>query len=43
MISNSDTPFIRDLYQGFNISTVDIKYSIPEKRKTSYEVIITNY
>ncbi|WP_341764053.1 Dam family site-specific DNA-(adenine-N6)-methyltransferase [Candidatus Tisiphia endosymbiont of Beris chalybata] len=43
MISNSDTAFIRDLYQGFNLRTVDIKYSIPEKRKTSYEVIITNY
>ncbi|KDO03557.1 DNA adenine methylase [Rickettsia tamurae] len=43
MISNSDTPFIRDLYQGFNIRTVDIKYSIPQQRKISYEVIITNY
>ncbi len=43
MISNSDTPFIIDLYKGFNISTVDVKYSMPEQRKISYEVIIKNY
>lgn len=43
MISNSDTPFIRNLYKGFNINTVDVKYSIQQQPKVSYEVIITNY
>ncbi|MCC8372200.1 MAG: Dam family site-specific DNA-(adenine-N6)-methyltransferase [Rickettsia endosymbiont of Pseudomimeciton antennatum] len=43
MISNSDTDFIRDIYKDFNIRTVDIKYSISQQRKISYEVIITNY
>lgn len=43
MISNSDTEFIRDLYQGFNIHTVEIKYSIHEQRKISKELVIMNY
>ena len=43
MISNSDTAFIRNLYQNFNINTIQVTYSMPQQRKTSYEVIITNY
>lgn len=43
MISNSDTTFIRNLYQDFNINTIQVTYSMPQQRKTSYEVIITNY
>ncbi|CAK6536966.1 MAG: site-specific DNA-methyltransferase (adenine-specific) [Candidatus Midichloria mitochondrii] len=42
-ISNSDTPFIRDLYKNFNISTIKVKYSMPEHNKTADEVIVTNY
>lgn len=43
MISNSDTSFIRELYKDFNISTITIKYSISNYRRTSNEVLITNY
>ncbi len=43
MISNSDTPFIRNLYKNFNISTIKVKYSMPEHNKISDEVVITNY
>jgi DNA adenine methylase len=43
MISNSDTDFIRSIYQHFTINNVDIKYAINGQRKISKEVIITNY
>ena len=43
MLSNSDTPFIRSLYQSFNIRTISIKYSIPEKPQSTSELLITNY
>ncbi|CAK6517587.1 MAG: Site-specific DNA-methyltransferase (adenine-specific) [Rickettsia helvetica] len=43
MISNSDTPFIRNLYKNFNISTIKVKYSMSEHNKTVDEVVITNY
>ncbi|WP_425364610.1 DNA adenine methylase [Candidatus Tisiphia endosymbiont of Mystacides longicornis] len=43
MISNSDTSFIRELYKDFNISTITIKYPISNYRRTSNEVLITNY
>ena len=43
MISNSDTPFIRNLYKNFNINSIAVKYSMPEHNKMSDEVIITNY
>ena len=43
MISNSDTPFIRSLYKDFNINIIKVTYSMPQTRKTSDEVIVTNY
>lgn len=43
MISNSDTSFIRELYKNFNISTITIKYPISNYRRTSNELLITNY
>ncbi len=43
MISNSNTPFIRNLYKNFNISTIKVKYSMPEHNKISDEVVIINY
>jgi len=33
MVSNSDTDFIKDLYKGFNIRTIDVKYAIQDKRE----------
>nr|WP_250311766.1 Dam family site-specific DNA-(adenine-N6)-methyltransferase [Rickettsia endosymbiont of Oedothorax gibbosus] len=43
MISNSDSDFIRDIYQDFTINTVDIKYAITRQKKISKELVITNY
>ncbi|MFP3017928.1 MAG: DNA adenine methylase [Candidatus Tisiphia sp.] len=43
MLSNSDTSFIRDVYKGFNISTITVKYSMSNYRKISNELLITNY
>ncbi len=48
MLSNSDTPFIRDLYKdkAFTIGTVQAPRMInckPNKRGTVSEVLITNY
>lgn len=43
MISNSTTAFIQDLYKDFNISTIEVKYDMPEKRRKAQELIITNY
>lgn len=46
MVSNSDTPLIRELYEGFNIYVVEANRNINSKadrRKGITEVIITNY
>ena len=43
MLSNSDAPFIRNLYKNFNINIIKVKYSMPEHNKLSNEVIVTNY
>ncbi|WP_147142020.1 DNA adenine methylase [Rickettsia asiatica] len=43
MLSNSNTPFIRNLYKNFNIKIIKVKYSMPENNKISDEVIVTNY
>lgn len=43
LISNSDTPFIRNLYQNYNINSIEVKYSIHEQKKTSRELVITNF
>jgi len=43
MVSNSDTKFIRDIYKDFNINTIDVKYSLPDKREKLQELMITNY
>lgn len=43
IISNSNTPFIRNLYKNFNIRIIKVKYSMAENNKTSEEVIVTNY
>lgn len=46
MLSNNDTPFIRELYAGFNIASVQVGRAInskAEKRGKVGEVIITSY
>jgi len=46
MLSNSDCPFIRDLYQGFEIHTILASRSInskAEKRGKITEVLVTSY
>lgn len=46
MLSNHNTPYINDLYKGFNISVVNAKRAINSKgsgRGVVEEVIITNY
>ncbi len=46
MLSNSDTPFIRDLYEGFHIQQVWAPRAInrdASKRKGVHEVVVTNY
>jgi DNA adenine methylase Dam len=46
LLSNSDTPFIRALYSGFNIKEVDVKRSInckASKRMGHKELLISNY
>ena len=46
MLSNADTPFIRDLYKNFNIEGIQAPRSISadgSKRKKVGELIITNY
>ncbi len=46
MLSNSNTPFIRKLYRGFNIRTVFAPRFVnckPNKRNAVEEVLITNY
>lgn len=44
MLTNHDTELIRDLYDGFNIETVDVRRSINRNgdARTGTEVIITN-
>jgi DNA adenine methylase len=46
MLSNSDCPFIRDLYKGFNIHTISGVRSInsnAQKRGKINEVLVTSY
>jgi DNA adenine methylase len=46
MLSNSDCPFIRDLYQGFNIHTIHASRHINSKgskRGKITEVLVTSY
>lgn len=46
MISNSDTPFIRDLYDGFNITAVSARRAIncrADRRGPVNELVIRNY
>ncbi|MCQ2087087.1 MAG: Dam family site-specific DNA-(adenine-N6)-methyltransferase [Bacilli bacterium] len=46
MLSNHNTPFINELYDGFNIHVIDAKRMInsdPNGRGNVQEVIITNY
>lgn len=46
MLSNSDTKFIRDLYNDFHVHTVDAKRYInsnPNHRGEITEVVVTNY
>lgn len=46
MLSNSDCPFIRDLYQGFDIHTIVATRSInsnPQRRGKITEVLVTSY
>ena len=46
LLSNSNTPFIRRLYSGFNIKEVDVQRAINckgSKRAGHKELIISNY
>lgn len=45
MLSNSDTTFIRSLYQGYHIETIDVKRMIncDGKNRSGKEIIVTNY
>lgn len=45
MLTNHDTPLIRELYKDFRIEVVDVRRSINRKGdgRTGKEVIITNY
>lgn len=46
MLSNSDTPFVHDLYKGFRIELIDAPRAIsrnPEGRASVREVIVRNY
>lgn len=46
MLSNSHTPFILDLYDGFRVETVDAPRAInsnPQKRGQVKEVVVLNY
>lgn len=45
MLTNHDTPLIRELYKDYTIEVVDVRRSINRKgdRRTGTEVIITNY
>lgn len=46
MLSNSNTPFVQDLYKGYNIAIVDRPGNVnckPNKRNSVEEVLITSY
>lgn len=45
MLTNHDTPFIRDLYKDFKIETVNVKRSINRNAlgRTGTELIVTSY
>lgn len=46
MLSNSNTPFVQDLYKGYNIAIIDAPRNVnckPNKRNSVEEVLITNY
>lgn len=45
MLTNHDTPFIRELYQGFSIESLPVKRLINRdaSHRTAREVLITNY
>ena len=46
LLNNSDTPFIRELYEGFSIKAVPALRAInsdPTKRKGAVELVIINY
>lgn len=45
MLSNNDVPFVRSLYDGYNIKSLDVKRMINRNanKRTGKEVLITNY
>ena len=45
MLTNHNTPFIRELYDGFSIDVVPVRRAINSdaSKRTGTEVIITNY
>ncbi|WP_425364079.1 DNA adenine methylase [Candidatus Tisiphia endosymbiont of Hybos culiciformis] len=43
MISNSNTDFIREIYQDFTINTIDAKYALTGQKSITRELVITNY
>lgn len=45
MLSNNDVPLVRQLYEGFNIQSIEVKRMINSnaEKRTGKEVIITNY
>ena len=46
LLSNSDTPFIRELYSDFSIKDVNVQRAINckgSKRSSDKELLISNY
>ena len=46
LLSNSDTPLTRDLFNGFDISSIDVYHSVgaaAKSRKDKGEVLVRNY
>ena len=43
MLSNNETDFIVNLYKGYNIRTLEVRYSISNNTSAKKELVITNY
>lgn len=46
MLSNSDTPFVRELYSGYDVRVVYARRAInsrPDRRDPVTELVIRNY
>ena len=45
MLTNHDTPLVREIYDGFNIDVIAVRRAInaDASRRIGTEVIVTNY